>query len=348
MKEEPLRSLEPVLKPKTKSQLDSVFYSDEFVMGNKVRFTQAVRQKGFDLIPTKLISDYYDNQEVVQVMAPAKKSSASKPIIRLFPFSVVYADTMFIDQFAIITFVDAFSKFGFAVAFKSPTDSKKAFDAWVLFLATIGGMGYKAKDVRELRTDSGTEFKGIFDKTVYGKHTRTLPYAKSESGLIERFNGTIRTILEKLAEVRGKPIEWLHTYLPVAINAYNHMTHSTTKEAPVDVLKSVGSQERAASQLRSKLAKAVSKYGDTDEFEVGNHVRIYLRDKSNPFDKKIGANWTRDLFVVEGVDSKYKRYKVNGLWYKPDLLMKVNIKTLVNRRKDRVNLIDEKVKKETR
>lgn len=272
----------------------------------------------------------------MQIFAPAKKYSG-RPIIKLVPFARVYADTFFIDDKAVVTFVDTFSKFGWAVAFKAPINSEKASRALESFYEQIKKRGYSKDDVVEIRTDGGSEFSS-FGNT----HTRTMPYAKQETGLIERFNGTIRRILMRISEVRVKPINWITKYLPIALKAYNNIQHRTTKEAPEDILNDKATREKAVKNLRSKAYKAAVKAEKQDVIKQGDSVRIYIRNPLDPFDTKISPNWSTDVYKVKEVDNKTRRLKVNDDWYKPEYLLKINPDLLMGKKETVKQVVKEK------
>lgn len=151
-------------------------------------------------------------QAVVQVFKPASKY-VSRPVVKLSPFSRVCADTVSIEDKAVVCILGAFSRFGWAVAFNAPTTSEKALEAHKSLVEQIRKLGCEEGGVREVRTGVGSEFKNVFGEAVshspYGKHTTTVAYAKNEAGLIERCSGTTRQLLQKVARVRGKPVGWV-------------------------------------------------------------------------------------------------------------------------------------------
>lgn len=302
---------------KHKKELDEVFYGETHLMGSRPKFWTAMRDKD---IPYRVVNSYYENQEIVQIFKPVKKPSANLKIRTDKPFNIIYMDTMVIDEFYLINTIDLFTKFASSTPFKKPVTSSDSVKALKEFMesANIG-----LEDITEIRTDGGSEFLGVFKDFVESKREVSLPYAKTEMSPIERFNGTLRRILEKQKSYFGKPISYIYNYLPKAINGYNKSMHSSTGFSPIEAISSEEAQEAS---LKRSLTKKIK--NPDPEVKKDATVRISVRDAMNPFDKKIGANWSTKLYKVTNVrgtrvfldDGKtYKIHEVRAL--DPELLL---------------------------
>lgn len=271
-----------------KAELDKVFYGDSHMMGSRPKLWDAVKDMG---IPYRVVNAYYENQEVVQIFKPIKKPSANLKIRTDEPFKILFMDTMVIDEFFLINTIDLFTKFASSMVFKKAVTSEDSVKALKKFMESAK---ISLEDIEEVRTDGGPEFRGAFTDFVGDKREVSLPYAKTEMSPIERFNGTLRRILEKQKSYFGKPISYIYKYLPQAINAYNKSEHSSTGYSPIELMQDKEAQVKVAGK------RTVPKNPDP-AVRRGATVRISVRDAMNPFDRKIGANWSLELYEVTNV-----------------------------------------------
>lgn len=90
---------------------------------------------------------------------------------------------------------------------------------------------------KEILTDQGSNFTSQLLKEVYRmlKITpiRTSPYHPQTDGLVERFNGTLKSMLKKLA--KDDPTEW-DRWLPYLLFAYREVPNESTGFSPFELL----------------------------------------------------------------------------------------------------------------
>ena len=300
------------------TDLESIFYSDEHLMKNSRALYERATDAGLPYTRRE-VEAWYKNQAVQQVFRPMGKLNFA-PVQRYGIGDRVYGDTMFMGNFAIVCFIDTFSKYAYAKAFKDSVTAKKALETFKEFEALLG------HPVQECRVDVGSEFKAEFEEYLDKKKTKTLPYTKNEAGIIERYNGTLRLSLEKLKAVRGTPINWIYKYLPLALDSYNSTRHKTTGQKPNDILHDQDARDKAIKKLKERMAKVVPK----ETLKVGDKVRKWIRDLMNPFDRKRGANWSWDLYAVKKVDRDNNRVLLeDDTWWKPYYLQKVDVENLM-------------------
>jgi hypothetical protein len=121
-----------------------------------------------------------------------------------------------------------------------------------------------------------------------------MAYRKQQMSPVERFNGTRRRFLERIFQVKGKPINWTQLYIPEAVRVYNEeLEHSSTVYTPKEAL--------TCEEAQRIVRKAQIQRSPPPDVHVGDTVRIVSRDIQNVFDKKIQANWTQDLFTIKAV-----------------------------------------------
>ena len=111
------------------------------------------------------------------------------------------------------------------------------------------------------------------------RHFFTFEGKAQANGLVERFNGTLKSILKKM--LPRKPDGELdyrnwHLKLPRALEVYNNSTHSTIKMAPNSV--TPANVEEAAKNIRRRamsMRPAVQQ-----RFTEGSYVRVFMYNKS--------------------------------------------------------------------
>lgn len=303
-------------------KLHDLFYGDTILMKNyRVLYDKAKEAKLS--VSRRQVEAWYKNQAVQQIFRPLPKIT-TLPITSYEIGERVYADTMFISDFVIICIIDNFSKFGHAKAFKVSTTSAKALETFKEFEALL------KHPIKEVRTDGGTEFMKDFTDYLKDKKTTTLPYAKGESGIVERFNYTVRLSLEKLKTVRGQPVNWVFQYLPLVLKSYNDTKHERTNQKPIDIINDLSIR----SQVQRKLKADMYNLLPPERFRPGDAVRKYIRDISNPFDKKKGPNWSWELYTIKKIDRQNNRVQLEdhtgaSSWVKPYYLQKVDTTALM-------------------
>jgi hypothetical protein len=129
----------------------------------------------------------------------------------------------------ILTLVDTCTMWAEAVPLTT-IDSKKVSEALISIFTRLGFP-------EQILTDNGSQFTGKLMTEVFDllktRHCRTSPYHPQGNGQVERFNGTLVSILKKVAE--QEPGKW-DTYLPAALFAYREVPHTSTGMAPAMML----------------------------------------------------------------------------------------------------------------
>ena len=89
----------------------------------------------------------------------------------------------------------------------------------------------------EILTDQGTNFMSSLPEKIYRllhiKKIRTTPYHPQTNGVVERFNGTLKSMLRKFVSRSQK--DW-DEYLPYLLFAYREVPQETTGFSPFDLL----------------------------------------------------------------------------------------------------------------
>ncbi|CAC5368609.1 unnamed protein product [Mytilus coruscus] len=129
----------------------------------------------------------------------------------------------------VLTVMDYFSKWPEAFPLKSKTASEVASK----LRSTICRFGV----MEEIVSDQGGEFNSKITKNFtqsYGiKHVTTSPYHPQSNGTVERFNQTLKNMLNKMIDKNGE--DW-DLYLEEALYHYRTSKHYSTQYSPFYVM----------------------------------------------------------------------------------------------------------------
>lgn len=214
----------------------------------------------------------------------------------------------------ILTVIDVFSKYAWAVPLRSKMSSSvtKAFS---------GILKKSRRKPYKLMTDKGTEFLNrtfqiFLKKSSIGFYHSNNPDTKA--AIIERFNRTLKTRIWRYFTKYST-----NRYIDVlqkVVDSYNATVHSTIKIAPRDV------NEKNVLQVWSN---AYGESGGNDKSPIlksGDHVRI-SREKVT-FRKGYRSNWSEEVFVIARVIRRKPAVYVlkdlqgeliEGTFYEPEL-----------------------------
>lgn len=147
------------------------------------------------------------------------------------PFELLNIDTLSINNQKIITIIDVFSKYAHAY----PVDAITGVNVQRCLLKFIESHGYPYK----ILVDSGVEFNNIMIKDFCNLHKISLQFTSIQghttNGNIERFHSTLLDLVRCIkTEQPNAPIDYL---ISLAVIAYNHTIHTTTKESPINIIR---------------------------------------------------------------------------------------------------------------
>ena len=193
----------------------------------------------------------------------------------------------------ILTAIDCFSKYAFAVPLKNKTGNEL-----VKALKKI----FKNRKCSVLRTDRGTEFLNRnvqkFLKLEGVEHF-TSHDQEIKCAIVERFNRTLKSKMFKFFTAKGtrRYIDQLENFLI----SYNHTKHRTIKMSPNEVNKQneklVFKNIYGVNNIREILNN--QKGESKAEMEAGDKVRNKYILK--PFDKGYYPTWTEHIYTIEKI-----------------------------------------------
>lgn len=181
----------------------------------------------------------------------------------------------------ILTVINCFSKFAYAIPLKSKTGEAVAAALKPIF--EINKMKY-------LQTDQGKEFYNSHVRHLLSKHNINLysTYSDLKSSIVERFNRTLKEKMYEQFTARGK-YEWL-SILQELVDRYNNSKHRSIGMKPKDVRKKHVKiiLNRLNPPFRGPVPKP--KFNLDDSVRISKHKRV--------FTKGYLPNWSTEIFKV--------------------------------------------------
>ena len=216
----------------------------------------------------------------------------------------------------ILRIIDVYSRYvwAFALKCKSQAEVYAALNGWLQSLK---------ETPKRMTSDAGTEFTNkkvqrLF-KVNHVEQFFNQVGDKTTTGLVERFNRTLRELMGRNFSRLGK-LHWVQ-HLSDLVHNYNHSLHRTMGATPHDIW-----THQAAPKARHIVREAFP-------FKEGSHVRILL--PQGIFEKKAGAQrWSSEIYtIVRREGFKYvlqneKKEEVETR-YRPSYLKKVHAAELV-------------------
>jgi len=316
-----------------RSYLDNIFYGEGLLMKGLPVFIKAVRaeelhKNGYHDIPYGVLEMYYNNQSVVQIFKPVPKIKDYVPIISLLPFERVYCDSMYLtlkgSVLGFINIVDLFSKYAFSKMFILPSktsamSSNKAVLTFNDFLNQVKSFGF---EIGYVVTDRGSEFLGDFMKDLEDKkiiHIYANAGDKRKTSPIERFNKTMRLMIEKYRVVYGKISNGVVDKL---IKSYNNIPHANLKYSPIEILNSKSMQDEITS----------NNYNLQKDIIPSTPISGYCRILINKTFKKVSPIWTTEIYKIKShLNGNYVLEELPNKFFKRDELQPVEKEYLLGK-----------------
>jgi transposase InsO family protein len=255
------------------------------------------------------IAEFLKHQLVNQLFQFQRKSRIVSSHIPFRPFFSLSLDL--IDKsnnpsagyHYILVIIDNFSRYLWAYPLKRKTSLETA-SRLEEFLTDIDTNWYLGPHpIKFINQDNGSEFKDEFETILRNRNIRiskTIPYLPQSNGIIERSNGTLKRIINKLIFTRenGDYSKW-NRYLSQAVDIYNKSINTSTGFIPHE---SVMFQNQVDLQ---KVIDSIKEHGITkpapfqNAYLQGQHVRLRIpKGKLGKFDK---PNWSLQVYKITEV-----------------------------------------------
>ena len=282
-----------------------------------------------ETIPKETIKRVLNELETYQLTKPHKVVNYYKITA---PAGYFQCDMMYFKELkgsnggviGLITFIEIITRKGYFEPIKNET-GKTAREKLKILIDRVG-------DVKHIQFDKGSVFTDKATKNMLDKENIGYSYAetgdKTAQGIVERFNRTIRTIINKYLMLKKDPkMKFKNNYvnkLKEFETNYNNTIHSTLGTSPNDMTEDKIREFRLDLDLHNAIVKS------SLDINVGDTVR--KKNKKGKFDKS-GDIWSKKLYtVVEIVGNRYKinnnatKYNKRHLMSHNDLLKVLNVR----------------------
>ena len=288
------------LKDNQIDMLEREYYTNKNMVGRDKLFF-ILRRKYGDKAPTqKAINDWLINQKPHQLHRRQFKSQTITPIRNVrVPNQLWQADLVDMTSKPdggykwILTVVDVFSKYGWARAMRNKEKQTVA-----VAMADI----LKSQKPRLLQTDNGSEFiSGPFQtllRKFQVKHITGLAGRAFSQGNIERWNGTLKSVIGRLWTSR-KQKKWVSD-LPQIVDNYNKNIHASTGIPPADVNRENKEQLTEMNRANDKrITESNTEHADP-RMKTGDEVRLKVM-KGAIDSSTLKPNWSRGVYKIAKV-----------------------------------------------
>jgi hypothetical protein len=296
-------------------KLKKLYYNPNTGLINLNSFYKKVKQE-YPTFTYNDVKDFYDKQEVNQILKPSFRSKEFNSVTAGMPRDVFEIDYMIYDRYTIDGYkyvfccVDVYSRYAHCIA----TTNLRMDTIIENMKEIIRVMGVP----NTIKADNQFS-KADFIKFCEENDIRCIfsdPYELNKNPIVERFNRTIALRLQKIRLTTNNK-KW-YQYLPSAVENYNTTYHSTIRNTPKEVFDGVKFNLQTIHRVEGDI-------------QIGDIVRKVIKRKV--FDKGDVISYSPDVFRVveihkgryklEGNDSDrlYKPYelrKVSDIIYKPD------------------------------
>ena len=198
----------------------------------------------------------------------------------------------------ILTLFDYSTRYPEAVALKNITTEAVA-EALISIYSRLG-------IPEEILSDLGTQFisecMSEVERLLKIRHLSMTPYHPQCNGLVEKFNGTLKTMLRKLCA--DQPREW-HRFLNALLFAYREVPQETTGFAPFELL--YGRSVRGPMHILKKMWSATN----ADPEVLSSYQYVFdLRQRMEETCKIVQKNLpmligSKRAIIIVGIEPSY-------------------------------------------
>lgn len=283
------------------------------------------------------VQQFLNNQELHQLVQQVKTQHVNTAIVASAPMERWQADLVDLSKYSspqnrhtnfLLTIIDCFSKHAWVV----PLQNKEAATVAVA-LESVFDSNNGAPSI--VQTDNGGEFDAEFEEVLARwdvQHVRSRPYNPQANGQIERFNGTLKRMIQAWMLANET-----RTYVPQLkhmVLTYNNLLHTGTRQVPARVHANaalwpcVHANIKAQAIRRKKRGRQIARA----LLAVGDHVRYALLVKAM---EKPATFWSKEIYRVMSIERPVHEWEAarytlhDGRKFTRDRLQKVDADKLV-------------------
>ncbi len=281
-------------KKKNEKLLENIYFSANQIgsLGGLEHLKQGIKKKKRKY-KTSTIVKWLQGQDAYTLHKPVTKKFKRRTTIVSGLNDQFQCDLIDMKKFKIqntnhqyiLSAIDVFSKYGWALALKSK-DGKEVAQKLSKVL--------KERKCRSIQTDKGKEFYNSSVRKLLAEHEITHFSSENDdikAACVERFNRTIQSKLHRWF-TKSRTFKWINI-LPKIVFTYNHTTHRSTHEAPANVT------HENEEDVWQKLYAHLSSPSQKSKFSVNDHVRI--SKYKHVFSKGYEANWSTEIFLIDKI-----------------------------------------------
>lgn len=281
--------------------LNKLYYEDGNTYGRDKLYS--IAKKEDDRITRKKVEDWLKNQELYQLTKKSNKNKDFQVLTSKEPFNIIVIDLYTYDDIIILNAIDSFSRKAFSQILKN----KSANEVLKGLKKIIKKMDKKPKTIQ---SDNGSEFKNDKMKKYLEKQEIKQIFSTAgtpqSQGKVERFNGTMKEMLDKYV-LQNKKIT-MRTINKIVKN-YNNVKHETLGISPNEALK-----EENYDKVLNVGSNMKNLKPNKDDLKIGDTVRLALKKDDNKI-KKSNINWSEKVYQIHKIYRPTKN-KLNPIRYK--------------------------------
>lgn len=303
--------------------LKDIYYNKKLLFGRDKIYRYISKNNPEMKITRRQIANWLAEQEVQQLYRNKPTVKASRPLItqrRTLQIDLIDLNNISSSNNRysyILNCIDIFSrKVWLFKLLKKTNTSVKSFVIPLL----------KQHKFKVLSSDNGLEFTGFDEelKEIGVKHIYGNPYTPQNQAVIERSNGTIKKVINKLFFIR-KNKKWIDILQEVEDNYNNTVNRNLDGKTPNEAFIQTDEEQSELIQKNTERIKKSQKYAEDKSLELGTLVRIVdVKPKANKSEK----NWSNDIYKVMKIinprDDTLTRKRYRLLNIDTDTLLKGN------------------------
>lgn len=258
---------------------------------------------------------------------------------------IFQSDLLFYKNKIILTTIDIYSRKAYSII----VPNKKAKIVKEAFIITMKYIGKP----KVLMVDGGSEFKREFLKylqsqsievRVSGNDSMRIKSIKTKQGIIERYNRTIKDLLNTYLIVENKK-NFGQKDVEILNEDYNNHVHSSVGDTPNRIADGVNPIDKRDRNI------------STTDLDIGMSVRVLLQRGVFEKNSKTKRVYSKEVYYIINQDGNrfqlsneewfpYTRLKLSKM--KPTVWVKENKGKIIVRRKQPVRKVNKKIRKSER